>query len=137
MKKVILLVLGLAVIGAGVGYYMWNKPHKNLTNTKADVTLDAAALFNEFKADETAANAKYLDKVIAVSGKVKEVVNDEGTVKVSLDTGDPNDFVVRCELSTTTAHARTSFNQGEAVTFKGACSGFNFDVLLNNCVEVK
>lgn len=137
MKKVLLLVLGLAVVGAGVGYYLWNKPHMNLTNTKADVTLDAATLFNEFKADETSANTKYLDKVIAVNGKVKEVVNDEGTVKISLDTGDPNDFVVRCELSTTTQHPRTAFNAGEGVTFKGTCSGFNFDVLLNNCVEVK
>lgn len=137
MKKILLIVLGFALVGAGVGYYLWNKPHRDLNHEKADVTFDAAALFNAFKTDEAAANAKYLDKVIAVSGKVKEALNDAGTVKISLDSGNPNGFVVRCELSATAPHPRTEFSPGETVTLKGTCSGFNFDVLLNNCVEVR
>ena len=104
MKRILLSLLALLLIGAGVGYYMWNKPHQNMATAKTDVTIDAAALFAEYNADENACNAKYLDKVIAVSGKVKEVTKDEGSVKVSLDTG--SDFGVRCELSSTSAHAR-------------------------------
>lgn len=135
MKRILLILLALALVGGGVGYYLWNKPHPNLTNAKTDITIDAAALYAEYSADETASNAKYFEKVIAVSGKVKEVTNDEGTVKVSLETG--HDFGVRCILSATTAHARTEFAPGENVTFKGTCNGFNFDVLLDNCVEVR
>jgi tRNA_anti-like len=135
MKRILLALVALACIGGGVAYYLWNKPHQNMNTAKTDVTIDAMALFTEYNADEAACNAKYLDKVIAVSGKVKEVANDEGTVKVSLDTN--SDFGVRCELSTTTTHARTTFTPGEQVTFKGTCSGLNFDVQLNNCVEVR
>lgn len=135
MKQILLILAALLCIGAGFGYYMWNKPHQNMATAKTDVAIDAAALFAEYNADENACNTKYLDKVIAVSGKVKEVTNDEGSIKVSLDTG--GDFGVRCELSSTATHARTTFNPGESVTFKGTCSGLNFDVQLNNCVEVR
>jgi tRNA_anti-like len=136
MKRIlsILLVLGLA--GAGIGYYLWNKPHKDMKAAKADMAIEAAQIFNEYNTDENAANAKYLDKTVAVSGTVKEAVkSDDGTVKVTLDTG--QEFGVLCELDPLTQHPRSDFPPGEKATFKGTCSGFNFDVQLNRCVEVR
>lgn len=136
MKRILYFLLAIACIGGAVGYYLWNKPHENMQTAKADMAIDAAALFNEYSADETAANAKYLDKTIAVSGKVKETTkSDDGTVKVSLDTG--SDFGVLCELDPLSQHPRTEFATGETVTFKGNCTGLNFDVQLTRCVEVK
>ena len=135
MKRILIALVTLALIGGGVAYYMWNKPHQNMATAKTDVTIEAGALFEAYNADENACNAKYLDKVIAVSGTVKEVTNDEGTIKVSLDTG--GDFGVRCELSTTATHTRTDFSPGERITVKGTCSGFNFDVQLTNCVVLQ
>jgi hypothetical protein len=135
MKRILLLLLALIGIGGAVAYYQWNKPRQNMSTAKTDVAIDAAALFAEYNGDEGAGNAKYLDKVMAVTGKVKEVTNDEGSVKVSLDAG--GDFGVRCELSSTNPNVRTQFSPGENVTFKGTCSGLNFDVQLNNCVEVR
>lgn len=135
MKKILLVLLALGLIGGAVGYYMWNKPHENMQKAKTDVAIDATQLFNEFSTDEAAANAKYLEKTIAVSGKVKEVTKDEGTVKISLETG--NEFGVLCVLDELSAHPRTDFPVGETVTFKGKCDGVNFDVQLSRCVEVK
>lgn len=136
MKRIIYFLLALACIGGAIGYYLWNKPHENMQTAKADIAMDATALFNEYVADETAANAKYLDKTIAVSGKVKEITKtDDGTVKVSLETG--NDFGILCELDPLSKHPRTDFAAGETVTFKGNCTGLNFDVQLTRCVEVK
>ena len=136
MKRILYFLLALACLGSAIGYYMWNKPQKNMQSAKTDMALDATALFNEFNTDETAANAKYLDKTIAVSGKVKETTKtDDGTVKVSLDTG--SDFGILCELDPLSRHPRTDFAAGETATFKGICTGFNFDVQLTRCVEVK
>lgn len=136
MKRILYLVLALICIGAAVGYYLWNKPHENMQAAKTDLAIEATALFNEFNTDEAAANAKYLDKTIAVSGRVKEAgKTDDGTVKVSLDTA--SDFGVLCELDPLSQHPRTDFTPGETVTFKGNCTGLNFDVQLTRCVEVK
>ena len=136
MKRILYFLLALACLGGAVGYYLWNKPHADMQAAKADMAMDAAALFNEFNTDETAANAKYLDKTVAVSGKVKESTKaDDGTVKISLDTG--SDFGVLCELDPLSQHPRTDFAVGETATFKGICTGLNFDVQLTRCVEVK
>jgi hypothetical protein len=136
MKKILLILLALAVVGGATGYYLWNKPHKDMAAAKIDLALDAKAIYDEYQADENAANAKYLEKVIAVKGTVKETTKDEdGTIKVSLET--ENDFGVLCVLSERANHARTDFPAGEAVTFKGNCTGLNFDVQLIDCVEVK
>lgn len=136
MKRIIYILLAIACAGGAIGYYLWNKPQKDMQAAKADMAIDAAVLFNEFNTDETAANAKYLDKTVAVSGKVKESTKTEdGTVKVSLETG--SEFGVFCELDPLSQHARTDFPAGETVTFKGICTGLNFDVQLTRCVEVK
>jgi hypothetical protein len=137
MKKILIALLVIVAAGAGVGYYLWNKPHVNLTNAKSDIVVDAKALLEEYQQNEGASNEKYFDKVIAVKGNVAEVMNDEGTLKIGLETGDRNGFMVRCELSATAPHARTEFAVGEPVQFKGTCSGLNFDVQLDNCVEVR
>jgi uncharacterized protein (UPF0333 family) len=135
-KRILLLVLGLALIGAAVGYFLWNKPHENMASSKAEATLEATALFSAYNADENAANSKYLGKTIAVSGKVKEVTKTEGgPAKITLETGD--EFAVICELDALSQHPRTDFPVGETVTFKGKCDGLNLDVQLSRCVEVR
>lgn len=136
MKRALYFLLALACFAGAIGYYLWNKPHQNMQTAKADMAIDAAALFSEFTADQAAATAKYLGKTVAVSGKVKETTKmDDGTVKVNLETG--SDFGVLCELDPLSKHPRTDFIAGETATFKGICTGFNFDVQLTRCVEVK
>jgi hypothetical protein len=135
MKKVLLLLLAVILIGGAVGYYEWNKPHENMAKAKVDLALDAAQLFNDYNADETACNQKYLDKVIVVSGKVKESSKDGGSFKVSLETG--KEFGVVCTLDETVTHPRTDFPVGETIKIKGRCSGLNLDVQMDHCVEVK
>ncbi|MCB9355111.1 MAG: hypothetical protein R2791_16590 [Saprospiraceae bacterium] len=136
MKRLLYFIAAVALIGGAVGYYLWNKPHENMETAKTDLAIQANVLFDEYNADETAANAKYLDKTIAVTGKVKESSTaEDGTAKVNLDTG--SDFGVLCELDPLSKHDRTTFTEGETVTFKGICTGLNFDVQLTRCVEVK
>ncbi len=136
MKKILYFLLAAGLIGAAIGYSMWNKPHKDMQKAATDITVDATAIFNEYEIDENAANAKYFEKVIAIKGVVKESsTSEDGSVKVSLDTG--KDFGVLCVLSETATHARKSFTTGETVTLKGSCAGLNFDVQFVDCVEVK
>lgn len=137
MKKYLIFLLLAAIIGGGAAYFMANKPHKNMTEAKADISIDAVSLLGAFEADENAANTKYLDKVVEVKGAVADVSkSDDGTIKVTLDTGNPMSGVI-CELDNLTQHPRTEFPLGEQVTFKGNCTGILMDVVLVRCVEVK
>ena len=135
-KRILILILGLGLVAAALGYALWNKPHENMKSSKVEAKLEAAALFEAYNADETASNSKYLGKTIEVSGEVKETSQTQGgPVKVTLETGD--EFAVICELDALSQHPRTDFQAGEMVAFKGKCDGLNLDVQLSRCVEVK
>ena len=134
MRKALLALLIIGIVGVGVGYYQWNKPKENMTTSKAEATIGAAQLLTEYNANEEAANAKYLGKTIAVSGQVKETTKEDGTVKVMLETG--QDFGVYCTLDSLASHPRSDFPAGETITLKGKCDGLNLDVQLSRCVEV-
>ncbi|MBK8554705.1 MAG: hypothetical protein IPL65_02515 [Lewinellaceae bacterium] len=135
-KKLLIFGIVALVLGGGVAYYMWNKPHQDMEAAHADISVDATKLFNDFDTDETAANTTYLDKVIEVKGVVKESTKtDDGSFKVILET--EGMFGVVCILDPLSVHARTNFNSGETVKMKGTCSGLNLDVQIDRCVEVK
>ncbi len=138
MRKIIFTIIGIISIGAlATGIYLWNKPHKNMQRAAADLTIAAADLMAAFKNDENAANARYLDKVVAVSGKVSETTTDGSVTVVSLDAAD--DFgSITCELDQLSQQNRTDFSPGESITLKGVCAGNNgIDVVLVRCVLVE
>lgn len=137
MLKKILISLGVVgVIGAGIGYYFFNKKVPSMATEKSEVAIDAAQLYQEFETDETAASAKYVGKIVTVSGAVLEASTlEDGTPKVLLDTG--SDFSVSCEFDPNTQHAKTTFQPGEKITLKGECAGLNLDVQLARCVVVQ
>jgi DNA/RNA endonuclease YhcR with UshA esterase domain len=134
MRRNIFIIIAILMVGGvATGIYLWNKPHQNMQRATADLTLTAAELMAAFNTDENAANTKYLDKVVAVTGKVATATTTEGTTVVSLEAND--DFgVVSCELDKLSKHKRTTFSQGEEVTLKGVCVGKTLDVVLVRCV---
>ena len=136
MKKTFLIIGILAVIGGGVGYYMYNKPLEDMASAKTDITLAATELFSAFEADEAAANAKFLDKKVQVTGKVLQVETDgEGIVGITLEAGGMLGGVL-CKLDRLSEHKRTTFQEGEEVTFKGICTGILMDVVVERCIEL-
>ena len=78
MRKIILILLAIGVIGAGIGYYMVNKPVPSLEKKKADLEVTAAKLLTDYQLNETAANETYLGKLVLVSGKVVDITQENG-----------------------------------------------------------
>jgi len=134
-KKIILgTVLLICLIGAAVGYKMYNKPHADLANTKADHQLTATALFADYEMGEADANAKYLDKVIRVEGKILNVTTDEkGQTSLTLDAGGIMGGVI-CQLDPELK--KTNFSEGQQVALNGLCTGMLMDVVLVRCKPV-
>lgn len=132
-RKWILLtgILLLALLAVG-GYYMYQKPRSGVINVKADYSVTASELYNEFVANESAANIKYLNKVIEVSGKVMEVKKEESAMSVQLNGSDAGG--VNCSLQKVPAKAPPV---GSIVKVKGKCTGFLMDVNLVDAIIIK
>jgi len=81
MKKVFWIGGALAAMGLLIALYMWNKPHRNVSETRALYQVTAADLSHTYMQSAEAANQRYLDEVIAVSGTVTQI-ND---ASVTLD----------------------------------------------------
>lgn len=127
----ILLVLGiLALVGAGTGIYLWNKPPAKVENTKG-IRVSATDLCKQFSTDETQANKTYLNKAIEVTGTVSELSkNQDGAMAVVLQ-GDDAAMGVQCTMR----EKNVVLEKGKVVTLKGFCSGNTmFDVLLTDCI---
>jgi hypothetical protein len=116
---------------------MYNKPHKNIGNSKVDFKMEAKQLFAAFEENESEANTKYLDKIIEVSGTVREVnTGEEDNISVILESENELSGVI-CQLDNLTTHKKTNFSPGEKVIFKGICTGMLMDVVMVRCVEVE
>lgn len=136
MKKILLLLLALALIGLLAAYFIYNKPHRNMMKAEADIKLTAAELFSAFEENEAQANERYLDKIVVVTGQIKDISADEdGQISLTLQS-DSDMFGVICQLDDLSQHDRTEFAIGETVSIKGICTGMLMDVVLVRCVEV-
>lgn len=127
MKKILIPLLVIVIIGAGIGYYMYNKPVASLEKKKPDVSVTANQIIADYESDEKAANDKYLGKVVEVSGKVSTIMDEGGKVKVHLETDNPMALVI-CELED--GKDAGHIQAGEQAKVKGLCSGYLSDVVL-------
>jgi len=120
-----LFLIGL-LAGSIVGYMQFNKPAIDMDKAKVDLSLSANKLLADYETDETAANSKYLDKVIAVKGVVSKV-NESGEKKqIFLETDSGLSSVI-CQLDDTET---TLPELGDHIKVKGICTGYLMDVVL-------
>jgi hypothetical protein len=137
MKKLILITISATVIAAIVGFLLYNKPHRDTASATSDFVVEAPALLQEFTQNEAAANEKYLDKVVAVKGKVKLMTpDDEGNLNLILDAADEMAGVI-CTIPKADAESAAGVKEGDEVVVKGVCTGVLMDVVLIRCVVEK
>ena len=133
MKKITIYILIIGLLGVFIGYKMYNKPHINVAEKPVDIALTATTLLADFSSNETSANTKYLDKIIAVKGMVTNVEFDGEKAAISLQTKDDFGSVV-CYLTKEEFKKSPEIKEGQEVVLKGICTGFLMDVILVKCV---
>jgi hypothetical protein len=130
MKKVFITLVILGAIGAVIGYFMYNKQHTDLLSAQADFVLFPSTLANEYDENEETANAKYLDKIIELKGKVREI-SEDGTGIIILETGNPMTGI-QCEFQN--PEDILNLQTGMQITVRGICAGKLMDVVLSRCI---
>jgi hypothetical protein len=135
-KKIVTAMVILALAAAGYGWYLYQKAPPDIRKEKGGIEITSVDLLKAFQENETAANAKYVDKVLIVSGTVTGIQTDSsGQATVSLQTNDML-AAVTCSFYQD-AEGVKKITTGSAVRIKGVCTGMLTDVVLNKCSLVE
>jgi hypothetical protein len=139
MKRKTLLAIAIcvALIASFVVYTTFLKTAPSMKNLVAEFKLTAIELYTEFDADENAANTKYQNKVLEITGEVMEVSSEEGgSPSISLRTDGFG--VVKCTLeSAPSSQELERISIGGNLTIKGECIGMLLDVLLERSIIIE
>ena len=130
-----LLILPLIIILSSIGYafHMIGKSSYSEEIRNPEYAVSATKLFNEFELIEATANSKYVNKMIAVTGIVREIKwTLKGDVCVKFET-DNSLFCVTCKLAAENKNAIQQIHQGQEISLTGTCKGMLMDVFLTNC----
>lgn len=132
IKILLAFVLVLAIIGA-IGYFSFmNAPKASVEDKKAEFTIAATALFEQFEADETASNTKYIGKTVEVSGTIGEISKDENDAPVLLlNAGEDGFGGVLCTLEGSQKEKASKLKMGQTIKVKGVCTGMLMEVIIN------
>jgi len=115
--------------------YMYNLKHTDMAKARPDFVVSATFLQKAFDDNETAASAKYINKIIEVTGKIASIKPAENNIiNISLETGDELSSII-CTFSAISDPSK--LKEGDDIVVRGECSGFLMDVLLNNCALIK
>lgn len=131
MKKLLIGLFALGLIGLGIGFYLFNKPVPSTSSMNVDFTMAAEDLLLAFENDENDANSKYLDKVIQVEGLIDKMETKEGKTTIYLDANNPmSNIIFQLEQPV------SDISQGQPITLKGICTGYLMDVVLVRAVKI-
>jgi len=132
VKIALITVFFLGLAGILFGIYMFNLKPADLTKARADFQITATDLQKAFEEDENAANARFLQKIVEVTGRVGTIKPVEGqSVNITLETENPLSGVI-CTLNRLSDISK--IKEGDTISIRGRVSGSLMDILLNNCV---
>lgn len=132
-KIILLSLLTAGLIGGGYVFYLWNMPHLDVQAQKADYSISANQLVNEYLANEKTANAKYLgengeSKIIIINGTVNKIDTDMNNQKVILLKEDTAKAGVNCTFMASTNNNASTLKVGDKAKIKGIIrSGASYD----------
>ena len=112
-------IVTIGIIGGGFAWWVYHKPHRNINNEIA-FTVEVDALLDAFKQNEKTASAQYTDKILELSGIVKEASkNDAGNWVVTIE-NKPQTGSITVAFSA----LQEKVQPFDSISYKGICSGY-------------
>lgn len=138
--RLIRLNLSLAlVLLALAGCNDDNAKLKIVQSSKAAFSISTATLDGEYEKNQVAADEKYKDKVIAVSGVIDRIENRSGIgLTIYLASGNLHDNHIHCFFTDSEKESLANLSKGDSICVKGMCDGLTLGaVFLRGCVIQK
>lgn len=129
LKKILTILLVLAVIFAGVYWYVATEKFSDTKDKKADYTVNALDFIREFQQNDSIANKKYTDKIITVNGTVSEIEAADTTFNIKFIDTTTGSYAIFAFQQQHLAEVKT-IKAGNTVSIKGSCSGGTYSEIL-------
>lgn len=130
LRWIFIAIVAMALAGGAIFYYVMTAEFADTASEKPAYTISAMDLLTEFQQNDSAANKKYVEQILAVSGRVSEVegIDTSATAKfVDSLTGSYLIF----DFQSATSRQAAALQPGDSVTLKGSCSGSIYSRLRN------
>lgn len=118
VKNIIITCCLLILVGIAAAFYLWNKPHQDVANAAA-LKTDAVSLYKNFSTDSIAANKKFTQQVIKVSGTINRILKNQQNQTVVLIKTNTDGAYINCTIE----QDSTNLQAGQNVNIKGICNG--------------
>jgi hypothetical protein len=129
-KRLLVTGLVLAIIAAGIYWYVATEKFSDTKGEKADFTVNALDFIREFRKNDSAANKKYREMIVEVRGKISELeAPDSSTLNVKMIDSSTGDYVI-FEFQDVHAKEAKALTVGDSILIKGSCSGGHFSDIL-------
>lgn len=119
------LLTGLLIIiltGVGIVWYIFTEKFSDTAKHEADYTVNAMDFIKEFQLNDSAANKKYIEKIITVNGTVSEIELADTSVNIKFIDSTSGDYVIFAFQQQHLNEAK-NLQEGKQASVKGSCSG--------------
>jgi len=121
--------LALVVVFAGIYWYYATEKYGDTKNVKPDYTVKADEFIREFLDNDSAANKKYTDKIVTVTGTVSEIEAADTTLNIKFIDSTTGSYAIFAFQQQHLAETK-SVKPGDQVSVKGSCSGGIYSEIL-------
>lgn len=122
LKRIATGALIILLAGAGIYWYVATEKFSDTKEQEAAFSVNAAGFINEFALDINAANAKYAEKIIAVTGIVSATETADTTINIKMTDPATGSYIIFAFQDQHLDEAKT-VKTGDSVSIKGSCSG--------------
>lgn len=129
-RALIGLAILIVVAAAGV-WYIFNEKFEDTSAQKPAYEVPALQLMNAFRTDNAAANKKYADQLIEVSGTVSEIDLVDTTANIKIADTITGDYINFTFQQKDIPEAR-NVKAGDNVVIRGSCSGGLYSEILES-----
>ena len=129
-KKIIIAsILVLIVVAVAAIWYIFTIKFSDINDQKPLYSVKALDLINEFTKNDSIANKKYAEKIIAVTGLVTEVEPADSTINIKLGDTITGSYAIFAFQKLHLAEAKF-IKKGDSISVKGSCSGGAYSEIL-------
>lgn len=145
MKKLLIILIILAVVGAIAAALVWklyvNKPHDDIDKAPPAYSMTTEEIWNKYNNERHVSDSVYNNQVIELTGKLSRTdKNDTLVSAIFVMAADSmfGDKTISCQFYQKYNEEATSIAIGSTVKIKGLCTGYNdTDIVFNKCSIVR